>query len=63
MKYSPGFDDPPTRPKVFKFRVIAVAVTLLTAVVLGALLAYLSPTLMVEMGNLLQMFAGMLGLH
>ena len=64
MKYSPGFDDPPARPKLLRARVLAVAVTVIAAGVLGAtFLAYLSPSLMVELGSVMLMCAQVLGIR
>jgi len=64
MKYSPGFDEPPARPKLLKSRGFAVALTLLAAVVLVlTFLAYLSPSLMVELGSVMLMCAQILGVR
>jgi hypothetical protein len=64
MKYSPGFDEPPARPKLLKKRVFAVAVTLIAAGALGAtFLAYLSPSLMVDLGSVMLMCAQVLGIR
>jgi hypothetical protein len=64
MKYSPGFDDPPARPKLLKTRILAVAVTLIAAGALGAtFLAYLSPSLMVDLGSVMLMCAQVLGIR
>ena len=64
MKYSPGFDEPPARPKLLKSRVIAVAVTVIAAGALAAtFLAYLSPSLMVDLGSVMLMCAQVLGLR
>jgi hypothetical protein len=63
MKYSPGFDDPSARPKLAKSRGLVVAATLLGVGVLGAtFLAYLSPSLMVDLGSIMLMCAQLLGL-
>jgi hypothetical protein len=61
MKYSPGFDDPPARPKLFKTRIFALAVTLIAAGVLGA--AFLSPSLMVDLGSVVLACAQVLGIR
>jgi len=64
MKYSPGFEEPPARPKLLKSRGLAVVVALLAAVVLGAtFLAYLSPSLMVDLGSVMLMCAQILGVR
>jgi hypothetical protein len=63
MKYSPGFDDPPARPKLLRSRGLTVAMSLLVVAVLGGtFLAYLSPSLMVDLGSVMLMCAQILGL-
>lgn len=63
MKYSPGFDDPSARPKLARSRSLVVLGTLLGVGVLGAtFLAYLSPSLIVDLGSVMLMCAQMLGL-
>jgi hypothetical protein len=64
MKYSPGFDDPSARPKLARSRSLVVAASLLGAAALGAtFLAYLSPSLMVDLGSVMLMCAQILGLQ
>jgi hypothetical protein len=64
MKYSPGFDDPSARPKAARSRVLVVAATLLGAGVLGlTFMAYLSPSLMVDLGGVMLLCAQLVGLR
>jgi hypothetical protein len=65
MKYSPGFDDPSARPKIARSRaLVVVAATLLGAAVLGlTFMAYLSPSLMVDLGSVMLLCAQLVGLR
>lgn len=64
MKYSPGFDDPSARPKLFRSRGLVLAATLLGAGILGiTFLAYLSPSLLVDLGGIMLLCAQLIGLQ
>jgi hypothetical protein len=64
-KYTPGFDDPSARPKLRTSKVLAlIAAALVGAALLGGtFLAYLSPSLMVDLGSMMLMCAQMVGLR
>lgn len=64
-KYSPGFDDPSARPKLLGTKVLVlIAVALVGAALLGGtFLAYLSPSLMVDLGSMMLLCAQMIGLR
>ena len=67
MKYSPGFDEPSNRPKVLKSRSFSVTALVLGAGLLGVLgvtfLAYLSPSLMVQLSSVMLLCAQAVGLR
>ena len=63
MKYYPGFDDPPSRPRA-KSNALVVAATVIGAGVLGAtFMAYTSPSLIVDLGGVMLLCAEALGLR
>ena len=63
MKYSPGFEDPPSRPRT-RSRVLAVAAAVLGAGALGVtFMAYQSPSLIMELGGVMILCAEVLGLR
>ena len=64
MKYSPGFDEPSARPKTARSRGLVIAATVLGAVALGlTFMAYLSPSLMVDIGSVMLLCAQLVGLR
>jgi hypothetical protein len=64
MKYSPGFDEPSARPRTARSRVLVIAATVLGAAVLGlTFMAYLSPSLMVDIGSVMLLCAELIGLR
>ena len=64
MKYSPGFEDPPDRPRLARSRTLAVAATVIGAGVLAVtFLAYQSPSLIVDLGGMMLLCAEVLGLR
>jgi hypothetical protein len=64
MKYSPGFDDPSARPKAARTRGLVVAVTVLGAAALVlTFMAYLSPSLIVDLGSMMLLCAQLVGLR
>ena len=63
MKYSPGFDDPPGRPRT-KSKALVVAAAVIGAGVLGfTFMAYQSPSLIVDLSGVMIMCAEALGLR
>ena len=64
MKYSPGFDDPSARPRLARSRSLAVAATLLGVGILGATFAaYLSPSMLLDLGSVMAFCAQLIGLQ
>jgi hypothetical protein len=64
MKYSPGFDDPPDRPKLARSRTLVVAAAVIGAGGLGlTFMAYQSPSLIVDLGGMMLLCAQVLGLR
>jgi hypothetical protein len=64
MKYSPGFDEPSARPRTARSRGLVIVATLLGAAVLGLVfMAYLSPSLMVDIGSITLLCAQLVGLR
>jgi hypothetical protein len=64
MKYSPGFDDPSARPRLLRSRSLVVVAALLGVAILGLVfLAYLSPSLMVDLGSVMLLCAQLIGLN
>ena len=64
MKYSPGFEEPSARPRMARSRGLVIAATVLGAAVLGlTFMAYLSPSLMVDIGSVMLLCAQLVGLR
>jgi hypothetical protein len=64
MKYSPGFEEPSARPRTARSRGLVIVATVLGAAVLGlTFMAYLSPSLMVDIGSVMLLCAQLVGLR
>jgi hypothetical protein len=64
MKYSPGFDEPSARPRTARSRGLVIAATVLGVAALGlTFMAYLSPSLMVDIGSIMLLCAQLVGLR
>ena len=64
MKYSPGFDNPSARPRTARSKGLVVVATVLSVAALGlTFMAYLSPSLMVDLGSVMLLCAQAIGLR